>query len=282
MGVTAEQSGSPRVAVAITTHTVDLGRAERVSLERAIEVLGPRRDLHLVVPASLDVSATLERYPQLRHLPMDDEFFGGRRAHNRLLLASEFYERFAAYEFLMVHHLDAYVFRDDVDAWCDEGYDFIGAPWIPHDGMHLSGVGNGGLSLRRVASFARVARMLEAPPRSTLGRVARLVPYRARAALRNVVTPVAPRLRGGRVRSAALLGYLNRGFDAGEDYFWGLRVAPWQPWFRVAPVEAALRFSFDLCPELAFELNGRQLPMACHGWPSHDFWRPIIEVEPAG
>ncbi|MCB1002449.1 MAG: hypothetical protein KDB40_24375 [Acidimicrobiales bacterium] len=283
MGVTAAEPSRPRrIAVAITTHTVDLGPHERVSLERVIEVLSPAHDLYLVVPASLDVTATLDRYPALRHLPMGDEFFGGRRAHNRLLLASTFYERFAGYEFMMVHHLDAYVFRDEIDAWCDAGYDFLGAPWIPHDGMSLSGVGNGGLSLRRVASFLRVVRMLEAPPTSAAGRLARRLPYRARAALRIALTPVAARIRGGQARSEALLGYLNRGFDAGEDYFWGLRVAPWQPWFRVAPVDDAVPFAFDLEPARLYEMNGGVLPMACHGWPaSLDFWGRFIDV-PAG
>lgn len=280
---TAEQSETPRVAVAITTHTVDLGPPERVSLERAIEVLGPRRDLYLVVPASLDVSAALAAYPALRHLPVADEFFGGRQAHNRMLLSPTFYTLFGDVEFVLVHHLDAYVFRDDLDRWCDARYDYVGAPWIafgPDSPFQVDGVGSGGLSLRRAATFRRVAAVLEARPTTAVGRLLLRLPYRVRAALREAARPLASRLPLGDAKREGMLRLLNRGFDAGEDIFWGLRVAPWLPWFRVAPTDEALEFAFDLEPERMYERNGRQLPMGCHGWPDPDrtFWRTFIDV----
>lgn len=276
------------VAVAITTHTVDLDEAERISLERAIEVLGPRHDLYLVVPRSLDVASALRRYPELRHQPVDDSFFGGAAQHNRLLLSSALYGGFSDYEYVLIHHLDAYVFRDELDEWCTRGYDFVGAPWLEGyefavDDAPYLGTGNGGLSLRKVDSFIQVTRRLDAAPSSRLGRLMRRVPYKLRAAIREATTPIARRVAWGGARREIALAYLNRG--SGEDTFWAFRVSPWLRWFRVAPPEVAVSFAFDTSPDLLFERNGRQLPFGCHGWPKADrveWWRRHIPMPDDG
>ena len=65
---------------------------------------------------------------------------------------------------MLILQTDAIILRDELDYWCAQPFDYIGAPWRSNLKIHLntgrfSGgneqqinlhVGNGGLSLRRV------------------------------------------------------------------------------------------------------------------------------------
>ncbi len=60
-----------------------------------------------------------------------------------------------------------------------------------------------------------------------------------------------------------------------EDIFWAL--VPRE--FRYPTVETALQFAYDLKPQVCHELNGRRLPMGCHGFMHKSrlpFWKPFI------
>ena len=60
------------------------------------------------------------------------------------------YERYAAYEFMFTYELDAFVFKDELEKWCEQGWDYIGAPWF--DGYNNLCVG---VSLPLAAVTAR-------------------------------------------------------------------------------------------------------------------------------
>lgn len=64
-----------------------------------------------------------------------------------------------------------------------------------------------------------------------------------------------------------------------EDQFWCLHVAKSFSWYKVAPVEEAVKFSFEMQPRRLFELNSRNLPFGCHKWWKFgfDFWLPHIQ-----
>jgi hypothetical protein len=50
--------------------------------------------------------------------------------------------------------------------------------------------------------------------------------------------------------------------------------------FIIRPTaEEALLFSFEVKPELMFELNNNHLPFGCHAWVKYnqEFWQPFIE-----
>lgn len=71
------------------------------------------------------------------------------------MLNPDLYKRFIDYEFMLVYQLDAWVFRDELFYWCDQGFDYIGAPWYEgyekatHTSKIISPSGNGGFSLRK-------------------------------------------------------------------------------------------------------------------------------------
>ena len=87
-------------------------------------------------------------------------------AHGALLLSRRFYEAFARYDFVLIYHLDALVFSDQLASWCAAGYDYIGAPWLvspdtPH--IFTEKVGNGGFSLRSRKFHEAVLKLKVAP-----------------------------------------------------------------------------------------------------------------------
>ena len=193
----------------------------------------------------------------------DDMYFKGIEGYNRLMLSAGFYERFAQYEYLLIHQLDTFLFRDEIDTWCQRGYDYVGAPWLvkrkyrnplgksvlwlrslPHRLRHLpflpidyaDKVGNGGLSLRRVKKCLEVCRTSEKEISRWLS-----------------------------------LSLQHREYN--EDCFWATR-----PDWHYPSAEEALAFSIDLAPKEALKRLGG-LPMGCHGWSKpqyRSFWLPFI------
>ena len=85
--------------------------------------------------------------------------FESHRAYYELHTAVHFYEKYRKFEYILTHQLDAFVFSDQLEFWCKQEYDFIGAPWFENFGRagnkKLWAVGNSGFCLRRVESFIR-------------------------------------------------------------------------------------------------------------------------------
>lgn len=63
-----------------------------------------------------------------------------------------------------------------------------------------------------------------------------------------------------------------------EESFWTNRAMHYYPEFKIAPLELALRFSFECVPRYCFEKNNNNLPFGCHAWQKYDkkFWEPYL------
>lgn len=248
--------------VIVPVYRLPLRPDEAASLERTCSVLADR-PVTIVKPRRLDASPLTDRYPALRVESFDDDYFDGIAGYNRLMLSTEFYERFLEWDYLLICQLDAWVFRDELADWCRRGYDSIGAPWLARPvyrwppiaawmrfrrqraqrtGQKLRQslfdcVGNGGFSLRRTQSFYDAARK----------------------------------------HSDRIAWYLaqERSHFYNEDVFWATEV----PEFSRPGAEEAVRFAFDTNPAYAYRLTGGRLPFGCHGWGKRKmrrFWKPFI------
>jgi hypothetical protein len=73
-------------------------------------------------------------------------------------------------------------------------------------------------------------------------------------------------------------GPLNN-YQGQEDFFWCLLATRRFPWFRLAPHEAACKFSFEVNPSRLFRECGDRLPFGCHKWMSleQEFWKRHIQ-----
>lgn len=263
-----------RVIIVIPQHRFPLTRSERYSLGLINRVLGGHPRV-VATGAGMDAGEA--------GLPVevfDDEYFSTHWGYNRLLLGREFYERFRGHEYMLVCQLDCLVFRDELLAWCDRGFDYIGAPWFYNfrdDVSHgFMGVGNGGFSLRNIESSLRVLRLpgwrvLRDPLEAWRVRYSR----KSRWGKALVLPALA----------AMCVGYRNnlkwRLTESGEyeDLFWGLEASRFDRRFRVADVRTALGFSFEYAPRYCLEQNGGKLPFGCHAWEKTDpvFWRGVLK-----
>jgi len=207
----------------------------------------------------------------------DVSYFESTAGYNRLMLSTDFYKRFAQYNYMLIYQLDAYVFRDELEEWCTKGYDYIGAPWFENYGSHESGdklweCGNGGFSLRRTSKILKI--LTSKFP---------------------IYTPMQLYEKNG-IKSIKELfvfmlkciGYKNNinyllrdSIGLNEDGVFSFCFN--KTWIKLKKptVEVAMQFSFDRSPSYLFELNNKTLPFGCHSWQKYqyeEFWSNFIKL----
>lgn len=214
-----------------------------------------------------------------RVVSYDSRYFKNPKSYNKLLFSEEFFSAFRNYDFMLLVQLDALVLSDRLEYWCDQGFDYIGAPWSDkyrnHAQVSSEKVGNGGFSLRNIEAALRVLRLrVRALPDYTLG------PKPAwwhRRRLRRLL------LLCGRMRvflpDVSLEKFLKKHFLTNEDVFWGVYAKRFDPSFKVASETDALEFAFEADPENSFEKLGGRLPFGCHAWKKfgESFWKKALD-----
>jgi hypothetical protein len=72
--------------------------------------------------------------------------------------------------------------------------------------------------------------------------------------------------------------------DVHEDRFWAEYAQHYDPEFKIAPVDVALRFAFEAEPRRSFERLGGQLPFGAHRWQKFDrqFYQPHLLTQGLG
>ena len=262
--------------IVIPIHKESLSTDERQSLRQCASVLNSH-PICIVCPEGLDVKEycailseykadwSVERFPK--------KYFDGIKGYNLLMLDKRFYQRFNKYQYLLIYQLDAWVFRDDLDYWCEKGYDYIGAPWIKEDGNgnpQFAGVGNGGFSLRRVRHFIDVLSHkgpvrdgkqldLKPSPKNTLYRLLYSLGYQ------NTIR------------------YYKKDPTLYEDIFLSIFLSDTRLRAKMPPPEEAALFAFERHPSFLYDKTHR-LPFGCHAWRKYEFdpfWKGHIILQPS-
>jgi len=157
------------VVVLVPIYKDMLDANEQLGVDHSLKVLRGR-DIRFIAPDKLDGRYYQARYPSVPIERFAPPCFDSIQEYNRLLLNADFYRRYQAAEFILVLQTDAIVLRDELDHWCAKPFDYVGAPWpklyelqlqtgrfeggfSKHVRIH---VGNGGLSLRRIAKSIRL------------------------------------------------------------------------------------------------------------------------------
>lgn len=149
------------VAVLIPYYRNALSETERISLKQCFKVLS-EYPIILVIPDNMESPEI--PYGEVLYERVPAAWLESVASYNRMMLELDFYMRFNRYKYILIYQLDAFVFLDRLDLFCQYGFDYIGAPWLK--GMKyykdfsrcVWHVGNGGLSLRKVESFIRILR----------------------------------------------------------------------------------------------------------------------------
>jgi hypothetical protein len=233
---------------------------EQISLKQILTVLH-RHPIALMVPTSLDVG-WYEDFCQGHDNVRFERFdWHGYDAFVSLMVDPEFYRRFINYKYMLIHHLDAFVFRDELEKWCAQDYDYIGAVVYNPGFMNkkdtvlrrLSGFsnpeyfGNGGFALKKVATFLRITSR-----------------FKFYISAFHVIRK-----------------WRKHGFF--DDLFLAQHFPKLSPSFRIAPKAVAQQFGADSYDweeeEIPFtNRENKTLPFGVHGWIQHnrEFWEPCI------
>lgn len=259
------------IVVVIPFYRAELSVLEEISLRQCLKVLADY-SIVAVKPEGLDISGLLLRFPVSGVVSFPDACFRGIEGYNRLVLSADFYKAFSTYAYMLIYQLDAYVFKDELFFWASLGYDYIGAPWMPHLRRYwrVPGrcslalqrafwriffpeklrsmkacwyhVGNGGFSLRRIGKMIKVTEHYKDRIDRCLSRGGAFFPE-------DVLLLLLPPRRGE---------------------------------FRVKrpSYKLAMKFCIEHIPAWTYRANGCQLPFGCHNWTHPEmlpFWSQFIK-----
>ena len=261
-------------AVVIPVYKTQLSELEEIAVEQCKRILSADFDVIVIKPETLD----LQQIPLLRfanaNISFDDVYFQNVQQYNNLMLSADFYGKFLDYEYMLIYQLDAFVFQNTLAFWCNQNFDYIGAPWIrekpyatrfkafkeairsswhrrfnpigkdgvPDAGRQLNWmVGNGGLSLRKVNTFYQAC----------LNEVSLINSY---------------------------IGQTHAHFN--EDIFWCIEMNRRRKKIKIPNYKQAVYFSIETAPDRAFALTHHVLPFGCHAWDKNlQFWKPYFKQQ---
>jgi hypothetical protein len=259
-----------KAVVVIPFYKDRLSSFEQISLKQCLSILSDY-DIVAIKPDKLNLETIIPVKSFAGIISFDDNYFETIYGYNQLMLSAHFYKNFLNYEYILIYQLDAFVFADQLEYWCDQGFDYIGAPWLrskshssilstflhkiknyryvrynikdknglPKIEQLEDRVGNGGFSLRRVSLFVEYCSKFESLIES----------YRMRK---------------------------DSWFN--EDIFWAVELNRKKRRLKIPNVKKALQFAFETNPFRALKLNNNKLPFGCHAWDKNlDFWRPIFK-----
>lgn len=252
-----------QVAVVIPFYKNILTEMEKISLKQCFKILGSY-PIIAIKPFKLDLSFLEGQVVFSEIISFDNNFFENIKGYNGLMLSPSFYEIFLQYEYILVYQLDAFVFSDQLTYWCQQNYDYIGAPWlvpannlfnytilsikghiyrkfdirkkgVPKNNQLNNAVGNGGFSLRKVKVLHQLS-----------------------LKFKDLATEYIAKERQ----------------EFNEDVFWSIAMPYNKQHINIPHYKIALKFSFERNPDLAFKMNKGRLPFGCHAWDKElKFWR---------
>lgn len=259
------------VCVVIPIHTANPSINEQISFRQCFRILSSH-PIFIIAPHGLDLKVYQDLVNDINIIYIEPTWQSSLLNYNKLKTSRYFYDLFQDYEFLLTYELDAFIFRDDLRYWCAKGYDFIGAPWFEGytnpTSNKIIGVGNSGFSLRNVQTARKlIKKVFYRDPEVYFGN--RFKRWSA------IITHPFRWLSSRGLENTSI----QRSKDLYEDAFFCYVLPKAYPSFKIANIEDAKKFSFEVNARHMFSDNGCQLPMGCHAWWRYDleFWKPFIE-----
>lgn len=265
-------------AVVIPVYKEKLSENELKSFRQCLKIL-KAHEIFLVTNESVDLfiynKIAAEECKSFKILNFDVLYFDSINGYNKLMLSKTFYLSFTAFEYILLYQLDAYVFSDELDYWCSLGYDYIGAPLFKFKkGTEYTrkfiGIGNGGLSLRKISYCLKVLHFPKYFP--FINPIGLLIGC---SELKGVLK-FPFKLFGVRNN----LHFFQNSGVINEDMVFSIFAK--HSWFRATlpNFKLALKFAFEVHPGYLYQLNGERLPFCCHAYEKYEyttFWNQYIK-----
>lgn len=269
-----------QVVITIPVYKSSISLMELASLNQLINITKGKYPVRLIAPEDLNVSCYMEIIPSSFDVKTErfpNRFFQSTNGYNKLWMNPMLYSRISGWKYVLIYHLDAFLFRDELAAWCETGYDSIGAPIYEFNETSTPdkylGTGNGGFCLRNIDSCIKVLSENKILFRykdikkdflmyNCNGRLSRGFYYL------DMMSTLGS-------RSSAK----NNRIRVNEDYFWSVLVPVKFTWFKVPSRSVAAMFSIEYNQESLFTEMDGVLPFGCHGWYKpllKQFWKPIF------
>ncbi len=251
-------------------------KEELASFKQCINVL-KRHPICIITHKELNLNEYLKyTKTEIQVKYFSHHFFRSINGYSDLLRTQSFYLSFKKYQYILIYQLDAWVFKDELQKWCNKGYDYIGAPWFEHYGCHEEGaklwkVGNGGLSLRKTKRFIQLTN-----PKRRLKNTIEVF----KSEYNNIKSIPTCILRALGHRNT--IGYFHDYYyHINEDVYFCIILSKFRNnrLYTPSPKEAS-EFSFERSPRNLYERNGGKLPFGCHAWEKYDkiFWNKHIKI----
>jgi hypothetical protein len=289
-----------KVCVLIPVYKKISNTLEIASLKQGLKVFNSFPVI-FICPNSFD-EAWLDEYrnlhPKITFEKFDDRSFASVDSYSLLLLNQNFYTRFSNYEFMLIYQLDAYVFRDELEYWCDKGFDYIGAPWTKNSNQWFSNLiasdkklafypnaGNGGFSLRNITKISelmgrKIGFFRAIKVRKILRKFRTESNKKSLFAKRIFDIAFFTKFIFGKKSYGEVCHYiLQNDIKAAEDIVFAISFPLIFSEFKVAKAEEAIAFAFESEAENLYEINKQNLPFGCHAWYkiNPDFWKKFIK-----
>jgi hypothetical protein len=263
-----------KVIVLVISHKTELDMDEIKSISSCFGIL-KNYDIRFVCPRGLDIS-NYYNYGFGDDISFDfvkKKWLKTYRNFEKFKKSLYLYWKYRSFNYILFYEPDAYCFKDELGYWCDQGYSYIGAPWVKQINGNLvySGIGNGGFSLRRTSDHIRALLSFSyiKKPRKLFRDyffVRRTYWQYFKLAIHFVLDLT--------IRNNSF--FLFHSYSP-EDKFW-YEISKNFSWFNTPSFENSLKFSIECEPRILFSLNNSCLPFGCHAWARYDrfFWEEFI------
>ncbi len=261
-----------KISVVIPTYkeVTKLQDYERALIDRVSKVF-KEYTLYFVLPERL--LSEYKSFENFKIISFKDWYFTDKNTYSKLLTSINFYEHFSDFDYMQIIQLDCWVFENRLSYFTNLSYDYIGAPWMLNgfEGKpkkQLWKVGNGGFSLRKIATFIKILNTIKCKPVGKL------------PVFKEFNNNIFQWFKNKGFRNN-LRHYLKKA--PGEDIFWSIYIPNifCNDEFKISDPITASFYSYEVFPEFLYnEITNRQLPMGCHNWMNNDssFWKKYIQI----
>lgn len=255
----------PNPVVVVPVHRPQPTPDEQFSLQRCGQVLSSH-PICIVHPEGLNLEVYLSLLPTATLLTVPADWMSSIRAYNRMMINPAFYRKLDGFSHALTHEPDALVISDELLYWCEQPFDYIGAPWF--DGFsaaapdaRIIGVGNSGFSLINIASI----RIFLESKRRWISRLS-IAQEMSRKLLRRP-SRYSFHFLIEAFGSSGLLRGAHRLVDENCDVFLARHASGDFPLvWRIADLDAAVQFSWEVNPARCSELCDHRPPFGIHAW----------------
>lgn len=246
------------ILIPIYKNFFQLNQCETSSFDQSLKILS-NHEIILVCHKDIDFnnyySYALSKNVEIRKEEFSCHFFENINGYNKLMLSLDFYLSFIQFDYILIYQLDAWIFQDDLVKWCLKNYDYIGAPWLDTNCENWVKLFPLKLKLKQYL-------LLHKYPKICVGN--------GGFSLRKIDSSINFLRKNKK---------LVQNWSLHEDVFWSFATFLDNN-FKIPKYMEALKFSFELYPSKAYEMNDQELPMGCHAWEKYqpEFWSNYIDL----